>query len=158
MPGSAEAHERSMLAVDAPPAPPARYVVLETADVPLRGAPKLARDVVAAGGWARCVRALAEDVQTCELIESVSVRVRLGLVAGYAMWVQGRAAGGGVLRPYPRRVTHEGLAIALGLLTIEYGNCDRWVPWVRPCGARDVRLRADGTLRAHKSPDGRRCT
>lgn len=159
-PNSAAAHYRAAALFGPAPAP--THVPLEQLEVPIAEAPKLASDVVAAGGWARCVRALAEDLTTCELVESVSVRVRLERAgipfAGYAMWTFGRAAGASLWIPFRKRLTHDGLKIALGLLEVAYGNCDHWrVPWANACGARDVRLKADGQLRAHKTMKGLKC-
>lgn len=141
-----------------PPAPPATHLVLDTIEVPIGEAPKLAAQVVAAGGWARCVKVLAESHATASLVESVSVRVRLLGMGGYAMWVDGHAAGASVIAPYRKRLSHEGLQVALGLLEITYGDCDHWrIPWAHPCGKRDVRVNADGSLRAHKTVKGLKC-
>ncbi len=156
LPLSAVAYERATAPYR--PAAPPTHIVLETLELPSREAPALARKVEAAGGWARCIKVLAEETATCTLVESVSVRVRLLGLGGYAMWIDGRAAGASVLRPYRKRVTHEQLEVALGLLTIAYGTCTRWIiPWVRPCGQTDIRINKDGSLRAHKTPWGSHC-
>lgn len=128
---------------------PAQTIVLESAEVPPADAPPLLRAVQAAGGWARCVRALAEDVATCNLIESVSVRVRHNGVGGYAMWINGRAAGAAAYRPF-RKLSHEALQVELGLLVIRTDICPR-------CWTAGVRLNLDGTFRAHKTPQGGKC-
>jgi hypothetical protein len=118
--------------------------------VPRPEAPARARKVGADGGWARCVRVLAEEMTTCSLVESVSVRARLLGLGGYAMWIDGRAAGASVIVPYRKRCTHEQLEVALGLLTITYGTCER-------CRQTDIRINRDGSLRAHKTPQGSQC-
>jgi hypothetical protein len=147
-PGSAAAHERAAALFG--PARPATHLVLERAEIPIEAAPKLAADVVARGGWARSVWAIAEDVASCALVESVSVRVRLHDVTGYAMWVDGHAAGASLWRPRYARLAHEGLQVALGLIEIRYGRCER-------CGRPDIRLRQDGAPRAHKTAQGGKC-
>lgn len=150
LPDSYAPHYASIRDLFEPVPTPVRTVVLDSAEVPPADAPPLLRAVVAAGGWARCIRALAEDVATCNLIESVSVRVRHNGVGGYAMWINGRAAGAAAFMPY-RKLSHEALQVELGLIVIRTDTCPR-------CWRQGVRLNIDGTLRAHKTPQGGKCT
>jgi hypothetical protein len=158
LPRSAVAHERAA-ALFNPVGPGPTHLVLEAVELPIGEAPKLAAEVVAAGGWARCVRAHAEDLETCELVESVSVRVRLLGIGGYAMWINGRAAGASIITPVRKRLSHQAFMVALGLaepVVVEYGICSRWIPWLQPCGAT-AQINKDGSLRVHKTPWGVKC-
>lgn len=139
-----------MLALDArfTPAPPATHRVLSL-ESDAADAPALLERIQTAGGWARCVKALAEDLETMMLIESTTVRFRHRGTAGFAAWHDGRTAGVCLIRPYAQRMTLEALEIMFGFKVIEYAFCPR-------CRVR-TRLTQSGTPRAHKTPQGGKC-
>lgn len=148
VPGSIEAHDRSMRPVPPAEAPEDACRIL----VPQRVAegaeiPPDARKLMDGVEWSIATYAVAERVATMELVPTCAVWLRHRGVAACVVWTDGRAPRCVVRAPYPHVVTFEQLRVMLGLLVIEYGGCAR-------CGAVGVRLKGDGTPRAHKRVHG----
>lgn len=144
VPGSIEAHDRSMLPPAAPPPPPDACRILvpqrpaEPAEIPVDG-----RKLMERAEWARATYALAERLATMELVPTCCVWLKHRGVWAAVTWTDGRSPSASVRQPYPHALTLEALQVMLGFLVIEYGGCAR-------CGAERVRLKQDGTPRAHK--------
>lgn len=94
--------------------------------------------------WTRCCRALAEDIATGALVESHTLRFRLGALAGYATTQRVR-----LWRPYIRPMLIFDFRVMLGLT--------RWLACER-CGRGQLRPTQAGQPYAHNRPEGGKCT
>jgi hypothetical protein len=155
VPGSIEAHDASMLPAGPVEAPEdACRILVAQRDAREHEMPKdaavLAERLRREGARVRVTYACAERVATMELVESVAVWLIRDDLWASVTWENGGSPRAGVRRPYPHTLTLETLRVMLGHVVIEYGSCSR-------CTHDGIRLKADGSPRAHKHRLGGKC-
>jgi hypothetical protein len=96
------------------------------------------------GAWVRLCRSLAEEIATSALVESWTLRYRVGALAGYVSNGIARQ-----WRPYIRSMPVFDFRVMLGLTY--FLTCER-------CGRGRLRPTQAGTPYAHNRPEGGKCS